>query len=182
MRSYAHDRTLAASVIAIGIALTCAPMASADPGDVPPADPPPIPGPADPQAMDSGAGGDATATACKQFSAALNYAASNYEDFAYNSAGQGNIVDYGDPNVHSSNIIGRTALREAAAATMSAAMTPGLPGEISAPMRSWSLHATKLLVIMGLHGGGNSLNDAASGLNTDAHNAQMACAIAGTPA
>ena len=69
--------------------------------------------PADLQAMDSapdpGAGGDAMATACKQFSAALGYAASNYEDFAYNSAGGGNNVDYADPIVQSSNVAGRTA-------------------------------------------------------------------------
>ena len=64
---------------------------------------------------------------------------------------------------------------------MGAAMTPGLPGDISAPMQAWSLHATKLLVIMGLHGGGDSLNDTANTLNTDARNAQMACAVAGTP-
>jgi hypothetical protein len=185
MRSYARGRTLGASAIAIGIALAGAATASADPADTAPVDPQAA-APADPQATDSapdaGAGGDAATTACKQFSEALGYAASNYEDFAYNSAGGGNNVDYADPNVQSSNVVGRTALREAASSAMNAAMTPGLPGDISAPMQSWSLHATKLLVIMGLHGGGDSLNDAATNLNTDATNAQMACALAGTSA
>jgi len=179
MRSNVHVRTSRASVIAIaiGIALAGASSASADPADT---------APADPQAVDSApdavADGDVAATACKQFSEALGYAASNYEDFAYNSAGGGNVVDYADPNVQSSNVTGRTALREAASSAMNAAMTPGLPGDISAPMQSWSLHATKLLVIMGLHGGGDSLNDTATSLNTDANNAQMACALAGTSA
>ena len=39
-----------------------------------------------------------------------------------------------------------------------------------------------LLLIMGLRGGGESLNSAATNLNTDAHDVQMACAAAGTPA
>ncbi len=161
----------------VALALAGAATASADPGNTAPADPQAID-----SAPDSGADGDATATACHQFSAALSYAASNYEDFAYNSAGGGNNVDYADPIVQDSNVAGRTALREAASLAMGAAMTPGLPGDISAPMQAWSLHATKLLVIMGLHGGGDSLNDTANTLNTDARNAQMACAVAGTPA
>ncbi len=35
----------------------------------------------------------------RQFSVALNYAASNYEDFAYNTAGGGNTVNYADGSV-----------------------------------------------------------------------------------
>ena len=62
---------------------------------------------------------------------------------------------------------------------MDAANTPGLPGDVSAPMRSWSLRATKLLLIMGIRGGGDSLNSTASDMNTDAKNAQMACALNG---
>ena len=49
-------------------------------------------------------------------------------------------------------------------------------------MRSWSLHATKLVLIMGLRGGGNSLNNTANDMNTDAHDAQMACAANGAQA
>ncbi len=117
--------------------------------------------------------------ACRQFNAALNLAAANYEDFAYATAGNGDYVNYQDPTVGRSNLVGRTALREAAAAALQASRAPGLPDEVAAPMRSWSLHATKLLVIMGLHAGGDSLNDAATTLNTDGNNAQMACASAG---
>ena len=44
-----------------------------------------------------------------------------------------------------SNLIGRTALREAAGTALEAAGTPGLPGDVADPMRTWSLHATKLV-------------------------------------
>ena len=115
--------------------------------------------------------------ACTRFTAALNLAALNYEEFAYATAGAGNSVDYRDPNVWQSNVIGRTALREAAREALDASRTPGTPPEISGPMRSWSLGATKLLVIMGLRGGGDSLNAAATALNADAQSTQMACAL-----
>lgn len=130
-----------------------------------------IPGPQD--------SADAISVACKQFGAALNLAASNYEDFAYATAGNGNYVDYQDPTVWRSNVIGRTALREAAAAALGASRVPGLPPEVSDPMQSWSVHATKLLLVMGLHGGGDSLNSSANQLNVDAQAAQMACALNG---
>lgn len=113
---------------------------------------------------------------------ALDHAASYYEDFAYDSAGSGNSVNYDDPNVANANVFGRTALRESAAAAMSAASTPGLPNDVASPMRSWSLHAAKLLVIMGIRGGGDSLNSTADDMNTDANNAQMACALNGARA
>lgn len=161
------------------------PSAWADPADpVDPADPAVAgavaPGPAAPGPMSAPAGGDnPVAEACNQFNAALNLAAANYEDFAYATAGNGNTVDYQDPTVSRSNIVGRTALREAAAVALSASRTPGLPPDVSDPMQSWSLHATKLVLIMGLRGGGDSLNNAATQLNTDASNAQMACALNG---
>lgn len=122
--------------------------------------------------------GTPVADACKLFNAALDVAAVNYEEFAYATAGTGNLVDYRDPQVGRSNVVGRTALRQAAAAAMSAAGTPGLPAEVSSPMRTWSLRATKLLVVMGLHGGGDSLNSNVAELNKDANDAQMACALA----
>lgn len=125
---------------------------------------------------------DPTTTACKQFNGALNLAASNYEDFAYATAGSGNFVDYQDPNVWRTNVIGRTGLREAAAVALNASRTPGLQGEIAGPMRAWSLRAAKLLVVMGLHAGGDTLNNSASDLNTDASEAQTACALAGAHA
>ncbi|HEY7054581.1 MAG TPA: hypothetical protein VH496_20955 [Mycobacterium sp.] len=124
----------------------------------------------------------AAVDACKQFAAAINVAATNYEDFAYATAGSGNQVDYASPAVTSSNVTGRTALREAAAAAMGASGTPGLQPEIAGPMRSWSLHATKLLLVMGLRGGGDKLNSTATELNGDTRDAQMACAAAGTHA
>jgi hypothetical protein len=120
--------------------------------------------------------GDPIADACRQFGVALNVAAANYEDFAYATAGTGNAVDYQDPTVWRTNVVGRTALREAAHAALSASGTTGLPPEVADPMRAWSLRATKLLVVMGLHGGGDSLNSNAAELNSDAHDAQMACA------
>ena len=178
------------------VAVAGAATAVADPGPGAPepdpaavAPPAAAPGPvaaaplaADITPADPGVGEPAPAVACKQFNAALDYAASNYENFAYDTAGGGNTVNYGDPVIRNSNVIGRTALREAASTAMGASMTPGLPGDISAPMQAWSLHATKLLFIMGLRGGGNSLNDAATSMNTDATNAQMACAVASSNA
>ena len=155
--------------------------AAAEPGD-PSADPAtPVaeqslagPAPEVPLA-DSIGPNEAVVTACSQFGGALNLAASNYEDFAYASAGGGNYVDYQDPNVWRSNVIGRTALREAAAAALSASRTAGLPQEVSDPMQSWSLRATKLLLIMGVRGGGDSLNSTVNALNTYAQEGQLAC-------
>ncbi len=195
-------RVIASSLVSAGVMLVTAVGAAAEP-DVAPA--PALPGPntdtnivaAAPPALDPAAPAPAavpdepaapvgtdnpSSTACKQFSAALSYAATNYEDFAYATAGGGNFVDYGNPEVQNSNVVGRTALREAASTAWGASTTPGLAGDISAPMQSWSLRATKLLLVMGVHGGGDTLNDTANGMNTDAHNAQMACALAGTPA
>ena len=188
---------LANCTVAVSLTLGALPTAAADPTAPPPADPSPAPVAGAPLADAPGADAPiadapiadapvadsgAASSACKQFNVALDYAASNYEDFAYNTAGGGNVVNYGDPIVADSNVTGRTALREAASSAMNAATTPGLPGDISAPMQAWSLHATKLLVVMGLHGGGNTLNDTANALNTDARNAQMACALAGVTA
>lgn len=163
-------------------AALCAPHCAAEP--VNPSDPQPVPAvPAQtatapsPQEQAAPSGGS-VADACKLFNVALDVAAVNYEDFAYATAGNGNLVDYRDPEVGRSNVAGRTALRQAAAAAMSAAGTPGLPVEVSNPMRAWSLRATKLLVVMGLHGGGDSLNSNVAGLNSEANDAQMACALA----
>lgn len=169
--------------------LALVPVATADPVDATPVDPvsgepaPPAPGPAvplgEPVSPDSM---DAVSSACRQFGAALDLAASNYEDFAYATAGSGNAVDYQNPNVWESNVIGRTALREAARTALDAAATPGLPPDVANAMKAWSLRATKLLVIMGLRGGGDSLNSAANDLNTDANDVQMACALNGSRA
>lgn len=180
-----HGRGITAALVALGVVLAVPPAASADPVADPSASlAPSAPSPDAPAAdiAPATADGGSASAACKQFSVALNYAAANYEDFAYNSAGGGNVVNYTDPTVQNSNVVGRTALREAAATAWNASMAPGLQPEISSPMQSWSLRATKLLLIMGLRGGGDSLNSAAANLNTDAHDVQMACAAAGTPA
>ncbi|MCW2685441.1 MAG: hypothetical protein JWR37_331 [Mycobacterium sp.] len=180
--SHVCGRTLATSLIAFGVMLAVVPNASADPADdaaqteAPPAGPAvmaaPVAGDASPEATD----------ACKQFASALNFASVNYEDFAYSIAGDGANVNYADPNVTSNNVAGRTALRQSAAAAMDAANTPGLQPQVADPMRAWSLTATKLLVIMGIHGNGDALNSTATELNNEARDAQMACALAGTHA
>jgi len=121
--------------------------------------------------------GNPVADACQRFDQAISIAALNYEDFAYATAGNGNQVDYSDPEVGRSNILGRTALRGAAAAALDASRIPGLPPEVSDPMQSWSVRAAKLLVIMGLRRGGDSLNEAATQLNAYADNVQLACAM-----
>ena len=183
--SHVCGRALATSLIAFGIGLGVVPTASADPTDTDqtPA-PSPIQGAPAPNRFTAISTEEtpAAADACKQFSAAMNYAATNYEDFAYATAGQGDFVNYGDPTVSNSNVVGRTALREAASVAMSASATPGLQPEIAGPMQSWSMNAAKLLLIMGVRGGGDTLNSAATDLNTDSHNVQMACAAAGTRA
>ena len=186
-KSIMCGRTLTASLLVSASALFAAPVAAAEPGaqteasgpapDPAPAAAAPAP-PLDSPPPDESAF-SAVSAACTQFGAALDFAATNYEDFAYNTAGNGSSVNYQDPNVAYSNVIGRTALREAAAAAMSAASTPGLPADVAAPMRSWSLRAAKLLLIMGVRGSGDSLNSTANDMNTDANNAQMACALNG---
>jgi len=186
-RSHRWQKALGAALFAALPALTALPNASADPADPGPVNPVPgdvAPPPAAvPEVADLPPDvHDAVSTACRQFGSALDLAASNYEDFAYATAGNGNAVDYQNPEVVQSNLLGRTALREAAGAALDAAGTPGLPGDVADPMRTWSLHATKLVLIMGLRGGGDSLNSAATDLNTDANNAQMACALNGSHA
>ena len=158
-------------------AVVCAPVGSAQPDN-------PVPGPqpadnAPPAAAlpATGPGGDPVVDACTSFEAALNVAAANYGEFAYATAGTGNYVNYQDPNVAYTNVVGRTALRQSAAAALSAARTVGIPAEVSDPMQSWSLHATKLLMVMGLRGGGDRLNESAAELNSIADQALNACSL-----
>lgn len=182
--SHTPRRALTALLIAGGVALAMAPAAFADPDPAGSDDPNStgttveLPGTRE-VPMATGAP-DAIVSACKAYSVALNYAASNYEDFAYNSAGNGNSVNYNDDSVMSSNATGRTALRQAASMGLSASQTPDLPPEISDPMRDWSLRAAKLVLVMGLHGGGETLNNTATDMNVSARQVQMACAQAGT--
>jgi len=165
-------------VPALACAVVCAPVGSAEPEN-------PLPDPETIAAESVPASatlpgpdqiGNPVAEACELFAATLNVAAANYEEFAYASAGSGDYVNYRDPNVAYTNVVGRTALRQSASAALSASRTPGLPPEVSDPMRSWSLRAAKLMTIMGLRRGGDSLNDTANDLNADAEQALMACA------
>ncbi|WP_185975879.1 hypothetical protein [Mycolicibacterium sp. 018/SC-01/001] len=123
----------------------------------------------------------AAVAACSQFAQVLDSTASYYGDFA-DSLDAFAAVDYSDPAVESSNVLGRTALRQGAAGAMSAANTPGVPPAVADPMRQWSVDATKLLIKMGLRGGRDTLNVTADELNNDAVAAQQACAAAGTHA
>jgi hypothetical protein len=167
---------LVASFIGVGVGMTCMATASAD-DDVA----------ADPgsqvqvqvvAAPNSDNATPAAVAACGQFGVVLDGASTYYGDFADAIEGS----NYSDPAVDSSNVTGRTALRQGAALAMEAANTPGLQPEIANPMRSWSLDATKLLVKMGLRIPGESLNTTANEMNNDATRAQEACAAAGTRA
>lgn len=168
------ERALAVSFVALGIGLICMPTASADDGDGAP-DNPAVQVNAVP--MSDNAASPAVA-ACGAFAEALDGAATYYGDFSDSLEGS----NYSDPAVQSSNEVGRTALRQAAGVAMDAAGTPGLDPAIGDPMRAWSADATKLLIKMAVHIPGDSLNNTATEMNTDATNAQQACAAAGTHA
>lgn len=120
-------------------------------------------------------------TACSQFSGALNFAAINYGDFANALAISDGLLG-ADPILSNSNVMGRTALRKAASAALAASRTPGLQPEVAAAIRGWSVGATKLVLLMGMRADVDRLNNAATQLNDHAHDAQMACAHAGTRA
>ncbi|CDO09783.1 MULTISPECIES: hypothetical protein [Mycolicibacterium] len=168
------------SIVAFGIGLAGAVTAHADDVDSDTAAPGPAAQVTQVQvgAITSENADPAAVAACGQFAQVLDASATYYGDFADSFEGS----DYNDPAVASSNTTGRTALREAAGMAMDAANTPGLPGDISDPMRTWSLGATKLLVKMGLRIPGDSLNSTATEMNNQATKVQEACAAAGTHA
>jgi hypothetical protein len=167
--------TMAASVVALGAALVFTPVALADDSADPAPEPAPILMEAAPMADDVT---PAAVIACGTFAEVLDGTATYYGDFA--DAFEGS--DYSDPAVSSSNVVGRTALRQGAGVAMDAANTPGLQPEIANPMRSWSMGATALLIKMGLRIPGDSLNSTADGMNNNALAVQEACAAAGTHA
>lgn len=173
-------RALLGSVVALGLGLAGSPAAFAEPDSATqPA--PPQPGPVEFSAPISDGASPAAVAACGQFAEVLDATAVYYGDFA-DALETYAQPDYQDPAVSTSNVTGRTALRQGAGVTMSAANTPGLAPEIANPMRAWSWGATKLLVKMGLRGGGDSLNATANQMNDDALGVQEACAAAGTRA
>jgi hypothetical protein len=167
--------TVGAPVVALCVSLLSVPVASADDFVVDAA----APGPVQDAAAPTSDNADPTAVAaCSQFAAVLDGSSSYYGDFADSFEGS----DYSDPAVASSNVVGRTALRESAALAMDTANTPGLRPDIADPMRIWSLGATKLLVKMGLRLRGEGLNSTATEMNNQATKVQEACAAAGTHA
>lgn len=182
---------LAGLFIALSVGLAVAPIASADPTDsTDSGSGTPAPAPAfgysdnSPVTIPVPSSNDAApaaVTACPQFGQALDGASTFYGDFADSIEGT-ERPDYSDPTVSTTNTSGRTALREAAALALSSAGTPGLQPEIADPMRSWSMGATKLLLKMAVRTSGESMNQTATQMNTDASNAQMACASAGARA
>ena len=156
--SCAVGRTLVASLVALGVGLGCAVTASADPGQPEP----PFPGPAAVSVPVAVEASGTVEAACQQFAAVLRASSAYYNDFAYAIAGNGAQVDYQDPKVQGDNVDGRTALRKSAGEALSVAGTPGVPQAIADPMRSWSWHAAKLAVAMGLRADGDTLNNAAA--------------------
>ncbi len=175
MTSHARIRTLTVSIASVGLGFISPATSFAD--DV--ATDPSMPGPVQVATVGTSADADpAAVTACAAFAEALDGTSVYYGDFADSLEGSG----YADPAVSDSNVVGRTALRQAASVAMNAANTPGLQPEIADPMRTWSVDATKLLVKMGLRIPGESLNTTATEMNDDATRAQEACAAAGTHA
>ncbi len=171
-------RALAAGCVSTVTALLLVPHAGAQPVDA-------VADPSAPPVQVATPGNDnadpAAVAACGQFAEVLDSTATYYGDFA-DSLEAFAAVDYSDPAVESSNVIGRTALRQGAGLAMAAANTPGVSPAVADPMRQWSVDATKLLIKMGLRNGRDSLNSTADELNNDALAAQQACADAGTHA
>ena len=172
---HARERSLAASVLALGIGLTVAPTALADDFTVDGQGSGPVQVAAGPTSDNAD---PAALQACDAFAQVLDTSSSYYGDFADSFEGS----SYSDPAVDTSNVTGRTALRQSAAVAMQAAQTPGLDPSIANPMRIWSLGASKLLVKMGLRIPGDSLNSTANEMNNQAEQVQQACANAGTHA
>jgi hypothetical protein len=168
-----------AASVAVGVGMAAVPSASADPGDT--VQDPGMPGPVTVAGPTSDNADPAAVQACGQFAQVLDASSSYYGDFA-DALETWETPDYADPATSSSNSVGRTALRQSAGAAMDAADTPGLSPDIADPMRSWSFGATKLLIKMGLRGGGESLNTTVNEMNDNATKVQSACATAGTHA
>ncbi|QCO26342.1 hypothetical protein CFE69_10740 [Mycobacteroides abscessus subsp. massiliense] len=184
------------AVTAFAAGLAVAPSSYADPNDGGPGVPaapaqvvdqpvvatqPPVNAEAGAAPLEVPAGdSDAAVMACSKMSNAMAYAATNYSDFANEmSVAEG---DYNNAIAANTNVVGRTALRQAAEVANDAANTPGLAPELAAPMHAWSGDAYKLVVLMGLRIGQDSVNGKAGDLNKDANDVQVACAAAGTRA
>ncbi|MDY6997509.1 MAG: hypothetical protein SW019_12970 [Actinomycetota bacterium] len=171
-------------VAALPLSLLLAATASADPDDAPATEAPVASTPESGQVLVAAPVADGAApaavAACGRYATVLQGTAVYYDNFAEA------LETYAQPEyrevIRNSNTLGRTALREGAAEALSAANTPGLAPAIAAPMRSWSLGATKLLIKMGLRGTGDTLDTTVAEMNNDAYAVQLACAAAGTHA
>ena len=173
-------RAVLVTLVATGCALAIPATAAAEPGeDAVPA--PALPGPVQVAGPTADGADPSAVAACGQFADALDATSVYYGDFA-DSLESYEDPDYNDPAISSSNTLGRTALRQAAGVSLSAANTPGLSPDIANPMRSWSWGATKLLIKMGVRGSGETLNNTANDMNNHALAVQEACASAGTHA
>lgn len=115
----------------------------------------------------------AAVAACGKFAEALDGASDGYGNYA-------DSLDDNDPGANTTNTVGRTSLRQSAATAMDAANTPGLSPDIADPMRAWSMGAAKLILKMGLHMTGGTLDDTATQVNNNAEAVQRGCAAAGT--
>lgn len=156
-RSEAPIKLVPAAFIAgCAVAMVLSPLASAEPAPSPEA-----------------------VAACTQFATALDMASLSYTDFA-NGLALGETYD--DATLRASNVSGRTGLRLAVTTALNASRTPGVAPEVSAPMRAWSMGATKLMLLMGLRSDVDRFNTAATSLNAHTEAAQAACAAAGTRA
>jgi hypothetical protein len=173
-------RTIAAAAVAASVGLAVVPSALADPDDGGDANPG-MPGPVSAPGNTRDDADPAAVQACGAFAQALDNSAQSYGDFA-DALETWATPDYGDQATSQSNVVGRTALRQSAGVALDAAGTPGLSPDIADPMRSWSWGASKLLLKMGLHGSGDTLNTTANEMNDNATKVQQACAAAGTHA
>ncbi|AFM17031.1 hypothetical protein Mycch_2254 [Mycolicibacterium chubuense NBB4] len=168
------------TTLSLVMVAAAAPVASAQPTGSTEADPG-VPVPVAVAPVQTADPSSPAAVACSQFAAALD-ASSLYYGYFADAIDGSERPDYADPAVRQANSTGRTALRQAAATALAAARTPGLASAIADPMRAWSLDASKLLLKMGLRGGGTTLDVTALELNADARAAQSACASSGTHA
>jgi hypothetical protein len=174
-----HFRLLTACTLAYAAAALFTPISAAQPLPPPTLPDEAIAASTEPAPVD--AAPEAVA-ACTQFGRSLDLAASSYAEFANVLAIGEAIPNYADPILAANNTYGRAGLRQAASTALNASRTPGLSPEIAAPMRSWSMGATKLMLLMGLRADVDRFNTAATELNTHTETAQMACAEAGTQA
>lgn len=178
-------RLLVSSLVICGLGAMGLPSAAADPSD----DSAPVSTSADGAAAPAGSAAagissssvssadadPAAVEACSKFAEALDHASDGYGSYA-------DSLEDNDGTAHMSNVLGRTSLRESASVAMDAANTPGLPADISDPMRAWSFGAAKLMVKVGLSMSGDTLDQTAVTINDNAEAVQKACAAHGTHA